>query len=114
MIKVNAISKSEFTNSKYSKYLKSSDGTVYADKFKSANNLDDIVLASTNYVNEDLKHQRKDKFKEFARGDVLIRVGGNDYSANVIVGFTSGKQMVLYGIINFKIADFKIKKRTTR
>ena len=70
---------SEFTNSKYSKYLKSSDGTVYRDKFKSANNLDDIILASTNYINEDLKHSRNDKFVEFARGDVLIRAGNADY-----------------------------------
>ena len=109
LIKVNSITRSEFTNSKYSKYLKSSDGTIYRDKFKSANNLDDIVLASTNYINEDLKHTRKDSFREFARGDVLIRVGGNDYSANVIVGFTSGNQMVLYDVINFMPASFKIK-----
>lgn len=109
LIKVNSITRSEFTNSKYSKYLKSSDGTIYQDKFKSANNLDDIVLASTNYINEDLKHSRNDKFTEFARGDVLIRVGGNDYSAKVIVGFTSGNQMVLYDVINFMPATFKIK-----
>ena len=109
LIKVNSITRSEFTNSKYSKYLKSSDGTIYRDKFKSANNLDDIVLASTNYINEDLKHSRNDKFTEFARGDVLIRVGGNDYSAKVIVGFTSGNQMVLYDVINFMPASFKIK-----
>ena len=109
LIKVNSITRSEFTNSKYSKYLKSSDGTIYRDKFKSANNLDDIVLASTNYINEDLKHSRNDKFTEFARGDVLIRVGGNDYSAKVIVGFTSGNQMVLYDVINFMPATFKIK-----
>ena len=109
LIKVNSITRSEFTNSKYSKYLKSSDGTIYRDKFKSANNLDDIILASTNYINEDLKHTRKDSFREFTRGDVLIRVGGNDYSAKVIVGFTSGNQMVLYDVINFMPATFKIK-----
>lgn len=111
LIKVNSISRSEFTNSKYSKYLKSSDGTIYQDKFKSANNLDDIVLASTNYINEDLKHSRKDKFTEFARGDVLIRVGENNYSAKVIVGFTSGKQMVLYDVINFTPTSLDIKNK---
>lgn len=110
-IKVNNISRSEFTNSKYSKYLKSSDGTVYQDKFKSANNLDDIILASTNYINEDLKHSRNDKFVEFARGDVLIRAGNTDYSAKVIVGFTSGKQMVLYDVINFEPTSLDIKNK---
>lgn len=111
LIKVNSISRSEFTNSKYSKYLRSSDGTIYQDKFRSANNFDDIVLASTNYINEDLKHQRKDNFREFARGDVLIRVGKNDYSAKVIVGFTSGKQMVLYDIVNFVQTSLDIKNK---
>ena len=85
---------------------------MYQDKLKSANNLDDIILASTNYINEDLKHTRKDSFREFARGDVLIRVGGNDYSAKVIVGFTSGNQMVLYDVIDFDKTSFAIKEKT--
>ncbi|MFR1436701.1 MAG: hypothetical protein ACLSS9_16090, partial [Acutalibacteraceae bacterium] len=110
LIKVNAITRNEFTNSKYSKYLRSTDGTIYTDKFKSANHLDDILLASTNYINEDLKHGRKDNFKEFARGDVLIRVGEKDYSAKVIIGLTSSNQMVLYDIIDFVPAEIHMKK----
>ena len=87
---------------------------IYKDKFKTANNLDEIIIASTNYVNEDLKHERKDSFKEFARGDVLIRVGSNDYSAKVIVGFTKGNEMVLYDIINFVPEKLDIKKIDTQ
>lgn len=87
---------------------------IYKDKFKTANNLDEIIIASTNYVNEDLKHTRKDSFKEFARGDVLIRVGSNDYSAKVIVGFTKGNEMVLYDIINFVPEKLDIKKIDTQ
>ena len=83
---------------------------IYKDKLKTANNLDEIIIVSTNYVNEDLKHTRKDSFKEFARGDVLIRVGSNDYSAKVIVGFTKGNEMVLYDIINFTPKKFDIRK----
>ena len=112
LIKVNRVSRNEYTRSQYSQNLKKYNQTVYRDKFKSANNLDDIVLASTNYINEDLKHTRKDSFKEFARGDVLIRVGNNDYSAKVIVGFTAGKEMVLYDVINFKKEKLTLKKRT--
>ena len=89
LIKVNKITRSEYTNSKYSQYLKSADGTVYQDKLKSANNLDDIILASTNYINEDLKHTRKDSFRSFASGDVLIRVGGNDYSGSRLLAQTN-------------------------
>lgn len=107
---MNQRTKNEYTESKYTKFLRSNDGTIYEDILKSANNLDDVILASTNYVNEDLKHTRKDKIKEFARGDVLIRVGGNDYSAKVIIGFTNGNNMVLYDIVEFTPTKFQIKK----
>ncbi len=113
-IKVNRITRNEYTNSKYSKNKKNYDTVIYKDKFKTANNLDEIIIASTNYVNEDLKHTRKDSFKEFARGDVLIRVGSNDYSAKVIVGFTKGNKMVLYDIINFVPEKLDIKKIDTQ
>ena len=109
-IKVNRITRNEYTNSNYSKKLKRENSIFYKDKFKTANNLDEIIIASTNYVNEDLKHTRKDSFKEFARGDVLIRIGNNDYSAKVIVGFTKGNEMVLYDIINFVPEKLDIKK----
>ena len=114
LIKVNKISRSEFTNSKYSKYLKAVDGSIYQDKLRSANNFDDIVLASTNYINEALKHSRNDSFKEFARGEVLIRVKKNDYKANVIVGVTQGNQMVLYDVIDFVPTMLAIKERTSK
>lgn len=110
LIKVNKITKTEFTNSEYTKSLKKKNTSIYFDKFKTANNLDEIILASTNYINEDLKHERKDKFVEFARGKVLMRIGGNDYSAQVIIAFTSGNNMVLYDIIKFKKEVLKIKK----
>ena len=109
-IKVNKKTKNEYTMSKYSRKLSNINNVIYEDKFKTANNLDEIIIASTNYVNEDLKHTRKDSFKEFARGDVLIRVGNNDYSAKVIVGFTKGNEMVLYDIINFTPKKFDIRK----
>lgn len=111
LIKVNGITRSEFTNSKYSKHLKSNDKIIYKDKFKAANNLDEIVLASTNYINEDLNHSRKDRIVEFARGDVLLRIGESDYAAKVIVGFTSGKQMLLYDIVDFTKTVFTIKNK---
>lgn len=113
LIKVNKLTRNEFTASKNTNYYKGYNRTIYKDKLKSANNLDEILLATTNYINEDLKHQRKDKFKEFARGDVLIQVGNNKYSAKVIVGFTTGNQMVLYDIIDFTSNNFTIKKADT-
>lgn len=114
LIKVNQNTRNEYTYSKNSQYYRDNDGTIYEDKFRSAGNLDDIVLASTNYINEDLNHRRKDNFTDFARGDVLIRVDGRDYSAKVIVGFTTGKEMVLYDVIDFERTAFETKKAGTR
>lgn len=114
LVKVNRISKNEYINSKYSQGIKKNNNAIYRDKFKSANNLDEIVLASTNYVNEDLKHERKDSFKEFARGDVLIKVQDKAYTAKVIIGFTGGNQMVLYDVIDFTPTDFRLKKEGTQ
>lgn len=113
LVKVNQKTRNEFTGSKSSQRYSKNNSIVYEDKFKSANNLDEIVLASTNYINEDLKHQRKDNFKEFARGDVLIRVDDNDYSAKVIVGFTGNNAMVLYDVIDFAPVSFDLKTKGT-
>ncbi|MBQ8828317.1 MAG: hypothetical protein IJZ90_04185, partial [Clostridia bacterium] len=110
LVKVNLKTRNEFTNSKNTQNYRNRSEIIYKDKFKSANNLDEIVLASTNYVNEDLNHERKDNFKEFARGDVLMRIGRNDYSAKVIVGFTAQNEMVLYDVINFTPTTITLKK----
>ena len=109
LIKVNAITRNEFTQSRNTQYYRGSDETVYQDKMKAGGHLDEIVLASTNYVNEGLNHARKDSFKEFARGDVYMKIGGNSYSAKVIVGFT-GNGMVLYDVVDIQPAHFDIKK----
>ncbi len=109
LIKVNKVSRNEYTRSKNSDYYRRKEPVIYEDKFKAANSFDEIILASTNYVNEDLKHQRKDNIVDFARGDVLMRVGNNDYSAKVVIGFTSKNEMLLYDIIDFVPTNFKIK-----
>ncbi len=115
LVKVNAVTRNEYMNSKYTKRMFKSGNNIYADKLKSANNLDEIILASTNYINEDLKHVRKDNFKEFARGDILLRVGNHDYSAKVIIGITPKNNMVLYDIINFTQTSISLKnKRDSR
>ena len=112
LIKVNKKTRKEFVNSKNSQYYNKKNPVVYEDKFKTANSLDEIILASTNYINEDLLHSRKDSFKEFARGSVLVRIGNNDYSAKVIIGYTTADQMVLYDIIDFSPVEFVLKKES--
>ena len=52
----------------------------------------------TDHRNEPPNHSRKDDIVDFAKGTVLLRVGSNDYSADVIVGYTDKK---VYGFTIF-------------
>ncbi len=112
LVKVNLTTRDEYTNSKNTQYYRTKDNAIYEDKLRAGGYLDEIVLASTNYVNEDLLHQRKDNFVQFARGDVLMQIDGRDYSAKVIIGFTSGNSMVLYDVIGFSPTNFTVKRKT--
>ena len=104
----------EYTRSGYSRFTEKNDGQVFDDKLRAAGNLDEAVRASTDYVNEEIKHPRKDNIREFARGRVLMRVGQNDYNAEVVVGYTQNGEMLLYDIVNFKPDTFSVKERTPR
>lgn len=112
VVKVNAISKNEFLNSKYSQYIKAKEKTAYKDKLLSAQNLDEILKSGKNKKIEDLKHSRNDSFKQFAHSDVLLKVGENGYTADVIVGITTQNAMVFYDIVDMRKADVKIKNAT--
>ncbi len=102
----------EYTNSGYSRKLRSKDEARYRDKLTAAGNLDEIVIASTKYVNEGLNHPRTDDIKDFARGNVLLQVGERKYSAEVVIGLKTDESMVLHDIVNITDNDFEIKKET--
>lgn len=104
----NAAGRRKFIYSGYARKIYSSDKTLYMDKLKISNNIDEVVMASRNYINYDLKHARKDGLKDFAWGTVNIRIGKTDYSADVIVG-NNGTRLYLYDVINLK--EIKIKER---
>lgn len=109
LIKVNRKTVNEYLYSEYTKNLRSNDKKTFKDKLRASNNLDEIIVSSINYVNEDLNHLRKDNIVQFARGNVLMQIGNNQYNAKVIIGFTSGNNMVLYDLINLTPDSFKVK-----
>jgi hypothetical protein len=114
LIKVNRKTVNEYLYSEYTKNLRSNDKKTFKDKLRASNNLDEIIVSSINYVNEDLNHLRKDNIVQFARGNVLMQIGNNQYNAKVIIGFTSGNNMLLYDLINLTPDSFKVKiKRRT-
>ena len=109
-IKINAITRDEITRSKDSQRLEKRKKQRYADKFRAANNADEILQASRGYVGEALDHPRKDNIREFARGTVQMEIGGREYTAEVLVGTTTGNHMLLYDIID--LTPTTIQKRS--
>ena len=82
---------------------------IFEDKLKTMANVDEVVWASTDYVNEEPAHARKDAIVDFARGKVNLRIGENDYLADVIIGNTKENKLVLYDITKFTPTTFTLK-----
>ncbi len=101
-IKINQKSRREMTFSAYMQWLRKNEPQAFSDKLRATNNADELVLAAENWVNEGAKHGRKDTISSFARGNVLMKVGGNNYSADVVVGIKNTGEALLYDVINLQ------------
>ena len=66
-------------------------------------NADEILSVARDWINEESKHGN---YPQFARGFVNFKVGGNGYSADVVVGISNDGSATLYDLVN--IADKKI------
>ncbi len=111
VIHINQQSRQEMTFSRYMQRLFNTEPTVYEDKLRATDNADEIVRAAQNWVNEALLHPRKDDIIDFARGEVLMRIGNSDYSAQVIVGNRGKKGLLLYDIINLSESTIHEKQK---
>ena len=110
--KVNRISRKEFTRSEYTNELFWWNSTAFLDKMRAANNLDDVVIATTDWARDGkLKNPRTDNFVDFDHGTTLIASGDAKYEAEVVVGITDKGDAVFYDIVNMKQGDFSIKKK---
>lgn len=99
--------KNEFTRSRYTQKLKKKDAAVYADKFKAAANLDEIVSSAQNVRNEDPLHLRKDRIQSFNRGDARFRIGEHDYLAKIITGVLPDNREIFYDIVDIQPTTIK-------
>ncbi|MBE7063545.1 MAG: hypothetical protein E7390_07160 [Ruminococcaceae bacterium] len=99
-INIDNKSRKEMTYSGYMKWLYNNEPGIFADKLRATNNADEIVLAATNWVNEAKGHERNDNIESFARGNTLIKIGGRDYLADVVVATRNNGNMLLYDILN--------------
>lgn len=109
--KVNKVSRDEYTRSNYTEMLYNRERDVFADKMRAAANADDIVIATTSWdLDGELKHPRTDNFVDFARGEVLIQAGTNQYDAETVVGITKEGEYVLYDLVDMEPIRFEIKE----
>lgn len=103
-------SRREFTRSEYTEQLFRERNTAFVDKMRAANNLDDVVIATTDWARDGkLKHPRTDNFVDFDHGTTLIASGDAKYEAEVVVGITDKGEAVFYDIVNMQPGDFSIK-----
>ena len=109
-IQIDGRSRQEMTFSRYMQWLYNNDPQLHADKLRATDNADEILRATTDWVNEGLNHPRKDRITDFARGNVLLRVGGNDYTADVVVGTKKNGSMALYDVLNLQPTSFTEKE----
>lgn len=77
-IRINDQSRREMTYSKYMQRLFNTNPEIHADKLRATNNADEILRATTDWINEAPLHQRADDIVDFARGEVQLRIGGNE------------------------------------
>ena len=112
-IQIDKQSRQEMTFSRYMQWLYKNDPQLRKDKLRATNNADEILYAATDWVNEGLNHPRKDKIADFSRGNVLLRVGENDYMADVVVGTRKNGSMLLYDVINLQPTSFTKKETDT-
>ena len=103
--------KGEVTYSKYTQWLRRNMPNVYKDKMRLFGHPSEIIIATTNYVNEAPKHPRNDDIVDFARGEVLIDISGRKYKAEVIIGFTNKGECELHNVENLTPTTFEYKKR---
>ena len=101
-IGINQKTAREWVKSKEASSLLRMDKSKFIDKANAFGNADELLQAAKSYIGEAAKHTRKDSFVEFARGVVDFKVGHNGYSADIIVGTTSGGVAVLYDIVNIQ------------
>ena len=113
LIQVNQRSRRELTMSRASRVLEKKNPSILAEKFRAVTHADDVLHAATDWKSEKPKHERKDNLINFSRGNVLLQIGENQYTAEVVIGETAGHTLQLHEISNIKETTFDKKEGST-
>lgn len=102
LIGITRNSAKEYASSKDARFLRRNNESLLEKKYRAAGNIDDVIIATTDYVNEGLDHPRTDDIIDFARGRVYMLIGGEGYTAQVLVGYTKRSKLVFYDLLNIE------------
>ena len=97
----------EFTSSSDTRAMRYNTPTEFADKMRMAANLDEIIQAAENWERENPNHPRKDDIVGFNRANVRVRVGQNDYTAEIVTGVKPNTKEIFYNIVNLQPTKIK-------
>ena len=105
----------EFSAGGDTKHLYSlSDKSLFMDKIRIANNIDELVSSADNYINEAPNHGRKDDIVGFGRGNVLLKIGEHKYKADVLVAIKKDGNALFYDVVHLEKTNYGIKKLPSR
>ena len=96
-IAVSGKSRGKFTNSDYTRNMTSDER---ADKFRMANNLDEIINTQSSIKGEEPKHIRKDDIIGFERGKSTIKIGEKEFVGDVVLAQKADNTKQFYDIVN--------------
>lgn len=98
-VAVSRKSRNEFTESKYTKNLFEN---TKSNKFRMANNLDEIINTQNDIDTENPNHIRKDDIVGFERGNTRVAIGDNEFTAEVLIANKKDGTKQFYDIINLQ------------
>lgn len=98
-VAVSRKSRNEFTESKYTKNLFEN---TKSNKFRMANNLDEIINIQNDIDIENPNHIRKDDIVGFERGNTRVAIGDNEFTAEVLIANKKDGTKQFYDIINLQ------------
>ena len=101
--------RNEYTHSKSTKALQRENAETYQDKMRMTPNLDEIISTSDGVKNEEARHKNGESFN---RAKINIRVGANDYSADVLTAIKNDGREVFYDVVNIEPTKIKASDGT--
>ncbi len=96
------ISEREYTASKYTQGLYSSEDGIYEAKMQASTELDKIVSAGKFIGHEDAKHPHNYNGNGYDRFEIVFNLDGEDFRGEMLIAIDKDDRRTFYDIVNIK------------